>query len=250
MMNTLKGRVSNDLDDLVHRTDSPFTTTVNSFLLPQKFRMPQIESYDGAKDPLDHLETFKTLMHLQGVADEIMCRDFPPTLKGPARIWFSRLTPNSIRTFKELSTQFTLHFIGGHRYKKSTACLMSIKQREDKMLRSYIAHFNKEAFSIDEVDNKILVTTFTNGLHKGKFLFSLYKNDPKTMLNVFYRVTKYMNAEDALLAHEERPKKRERQEDMQQDKGRKMVRMGERRHDRHSKPSTSTSFTPLTTPIN
>ena len=149
MMNTLKGRVSNDLDDLVHRTDSPFTTTVNSFLLPQKFRMPQIESYDGAKDPLDHLETFKTLMHLQGVADEIMCRDFPPTLKGPVRIWFSRLTPNSISTFKELSTQFTLHFIGGHRYKKSTACLMSIKQREDKMLRSYIAHFNKEAFSID-----------------------------------------------------------------------------------------------------
>ena len=64
MMNTLKGRVSNDLDDLVNRTDSLFTTSVNSFPLPQKFRMPQIESYDGFKDPLDHLETFKTLMHL------------------------------------------------------------------------------------------------------------------------------------------------------------------------------------------
>ena len=86
MMNALKGRVSNDLDDLVHRTNSSFTTSVNSFLLPQKFRMLQIESYDEAKDPLDHLETFKTLMHLQGVADEIMCRAFPTTLKGPARI--------------------------------------------------------------------------------------------------------------------------------------------------------------------
>ena len=40
MMNALKGRVSNDLDDLVNRTDSPFTTSVNSFPLPQKFRMP------------------------------------------------------------------------------------------------------------------------------------------------------------------------------------------------------------------
>ena len=64
MMNTLRGRVSSDLDNLVHRTDSPFTTSVNSFPLPQKFRMLQIESYDGAKDPLDHLESFKTLMHL------------------------------------------------------------------------------------------------------------------------------------------------------------------------------------------
>ena len=34
MMNALKGRVSNDLDDLVNITDSPFTTSVNSFLLP------------------------------------------------------------------------------------------------------------------------------------------------------------------------------------------------------------------------
>ena len=65
MMNALKGRVSSDLDDLVHRTDSPFTISINSFPLPQKFRMPQIESYDEAKDPLDHLKTFKTLMHLK-----------------------------------------------------------------------------------------------------------------------------------------------------------------------------------------
>ena len=103
MMNALKGRVSNNLGDLVNCTDSPFTATVNSFPLPHKFRMPQIDSYDGVKDPLDHLETFKTLMHLQGVVDEIMCRAFPTTLKGAARIWFNQLTPNSISTFKELS---------------------------------------------------------------------------------------------------------------------------------------------------
>ena len=39
-----------------------------------------------------------------------------------------------------------------------------------------------------------------NELWKGKFLFSLYKNNPKTMSDVLYRATKYMNAEDALLA--------------------------------------------------
>ena len=74
--------------------------------------MPQIESYDGAKDPLDHLESFKTLMHLQEVAAEIMCRAFPTTLKGLARIWFSRLTPNSISTFKDLSAS-SLHTLSG-----------------------------------------------------------------------------------------------------------------------------------------
>ena len=127
------------------------------------------------------------------MADEIICRTFPTTLKGPARIWFSRLTSNSISTFNALIAQFASHFIRGHKYKKSTACLMSIKQREDETLRSCIARFNKEALLINEADDKILVAAFTNGLRKGKFLFSLYKNDPKTMSDVLYRATKYMN---------------------------------------------------------
>ena len=169
-------------------------------------------------------------------------------LKGAVRIWFSRLTPNSVSIFKELSAQFTAHFIGGHRYKKSTACLMSIKQREDEMLRSYISRFNKEAFLIDEADDKIIVAAFMNGLRKGKFLFSLYKNDPKTMSEVLYRATKYMNAEDALSAREEKPRKRERQDDIRQDQGRKKARTGDRWDERRPKPPGGrfTSFTPLT----
>ena len=104
---------------------------------------------------------------------------------------------------------------------------------------------------IDEADDKILVVAFTNGLKKGKFLFSLYKNDPKTMSEVLYRATKYMNAEDALLAREERPRKRERQKDIRQDQGRKKARTGDRTDERHPKPlgGRFTSFTPLTAPI-
>ena len=41
---------------------------------------------------------------------------------------------------------------------------MSIRQQEDETLRFYISRFNKEALSIDEADDKILVAAFTNGL--------------------------------------------------------------------------------------
>ena len=76
---------------------------------------------------------------------------------------------------------------------------MNIMQREDKTLRSYITRFNKEALSIDKTNNKILMATFINGLQKGKFLFSLHKNNLKTMLDVLCRAIMYMKAEDALL---------------------------------------------------
>ena len=100
MMNAMRGQMSSNSDELVHRIDSPFTVWVSSCPLPAKFRMPQVETYDGMKDPLDHLESFKTLIHLQCVPNEIMCRAFPTTLKAPSRVWFSKITPNSISNFK------------------------------------------------------------------------------------------------------------------------------------------------------
>ena len=71
------------------------------------------------------------------------------------------------------------------------------------------------------------------------------------MSDVLYRATKYMNAEDALLAREEKPKKRERQEEAWQDRGRKMARTRDKREDRRSRPPTRrfTNFTPLNSPI-
>ena len=59
----------NPIEDLVHRTDSPFTASINGHLLPPKFKMPSLDSYDGTHDSFDHIATFKTTMHLQGVLD-------------------------------------------------------------------------------------------------------------------------------------------------------------------------------------
>ena len=63
-ISALRGRVSTNLDELVQQTDSLFIAQVTSFPLPAKFQMPQVKAYDGSRDSLDHLESFKTLMHL------------------------------------------------------------------------------------------------------------------------------------------------------------------------------------------
>ena len=80
-----------------------------------------------------------------------------------------------------------------------------------------MTHLNKEALLIYED------AAFTNGLQSGEFLFSIYKNDPKTVIDMLYKATRYMNAEDAKIARGGKPKKRERQEDHCHDRGRKLV---------------------------
>ena len=120
-------RRTNHVDDLIHRTDSPFITSINSHPLPSKFKMPSLDSYDGTRDPCDHIATFKTIMHLQGVPNEIMCKAFPTTLKGPTQVWFSKIPPNTVSFFEELNKLFVNNFIGGQKHKCFSSSLLTIK---------------------------------------------------------------------------------------------------------------------------
>ena len=60
VMNEMKENIrrTNHVDDLVHRTDSPFIASINNHPLPSKFKMPSLDSYDGKRDSCDHIATF------------------------------------------------------------------------------------------------------------------------------------------------------------------------------------------------
>ena len=95
-----RGRAPDTMDTLVQQTESLFTAEVLHFPLPAKFRMPQVEAFDGVKDPIDHLNTYKNQMELHGYQDPVRCRAFSITLKGPALAWFNRLPPSSISLWR------------------------------------------------------------------------------------------------------------------------------------------------------
>ena len=59
MKEVVKGRAPDSMDTLVQQTESLFTPEVLHSPLPTKFRMPQIEAFDGTKNPIDHLNIYK-----------------------------------------------------------------------------------------------------------------------------------------------------------------------------------------------
>ena len=205
-------RRANLVDDLVHRTDSPFMASINSHPLPSKFKMPSLDSYDGTCNPFDRIATFKTTMHLQGVLDEIMCRAFPTTLKGPARVWFSKIPLNTVSSFKELIKLFVNNFIKGQRHKCCLSSLLTIERGENESLRSFITRFNREALTADEMDDKLLSAAFHNGVNSDLFIHKLYEQEPQTMSELVHLAQNFMNAEDAIIA-----KKRKRVERIEVD---------------------------------
>ena len=100
LRNAIKGKTDQSLDRIVRKTDSPFTVAIQECPVPSKFCLPQLEPFDELRDPLDHLNTFKTTLGLQQPRDEILCHSFPTTLKGATREWFTKLPTSSINNFE------------------------------------------------------------------------------------------------------------------------------------------------------
>ena len=189
-----------NLDGMLKQIDSPFIASVLECPLPPKFRLSQLEFYDGTKDPLDYIGAFKTILNLQQTPNEVICRSFPVTLKGAARVCFSKLPASSILNFEQLSDSFVRHFIGGQRHKRPTSNLLTVRQQERESLRDYVKRFNKAVLEIDKVDDKVIISTFQARLNNPDLIFSLGKTPPTFMMDLLFKAQKYMNREVALTA--------------------------------------------------
>ena len=189
----------------MQQTESPFNTEVLHFPLPAKFRMPLIEAFDGAKDPVDHLNTYKNQMELHGYQEPVRCKAFAIMLKGPTLAWFNRLPPSSISSFRELSIAFVSHFIGARTYRKPSYHLLAIKQSPQESLRSYVQRFNAEYLKVDIPDEKFAITAFIArlGVHSKDLMFSISKNPHANMVEVLAKAEKYINGEEALVSKKE-----------------------------------------------
>ena len=190
------------MDALVQEMKSSFMAEVLHFPLPTKFRMQQIKAFDGMKDPINHLNTYKNQMELHGYQDPVRCRVFAIMLKGSALAWFNRLPLALVLSFKELSIAFVSHFIGTQTYRKLSYHLLIVKQGLEENMRSYIQRFNSESLKVDIPDEKFSITAFIVGLgiQSKDLMFSISKNPQASMAEVLAKAEKYINGEEALMS--------------------------------------------------
>ncbi|GFY97870.1 hypothetical protein Acr_12g0004110 [Actinidia rufa] len=61
------------VDALIRQTEPPFTERLLRAIVSSRFKLPtQLRIYKGKTDPMDHLDSYKSLMSLQGCSDEVM----------------------------------------------------------------------------------------------------------------------------------------------------------------------------------
>lgn len=72
--------------------------------------MSQLDPYNRTTDSLDHLESYKSLMHVQWVTDALLYIAFLAMLHKVAQVLYSHLKPRAIDSFEQLEKKFMAHF--------------------------------------------------------------------------------------------------------------------------------------------
>ncbi|GFZ16176.1 hypothetical protein Acr_25g0005850 [Actinidia rufa] len=166
------------VDTLVRQMDPPFTERVLGARISSKFKLPtQLGIYEGKTDPMDHLDSYKRLMSLQGCSDEVMCKAFSATLKGPAR-----------NRQKNASHLFTIH------------------QKETESLKDFVKRFNQATLEVEDPSDKVIIMAMMEGLRPGPLFDSLSKNVPETLSTLQSKADKYIAAEELAEAKRRRPR--------------------------------------------
>ncbi|RWV78476.1 hypothetical protein GW17_00060556, partial [Ensete ventricosum] len=128
------------------------------------FRLPALEPYDGSTDPTEHVAAFKAQMALYDTFDTLMCRTFPTTLRGPARMRYSRMKPSSISSFDQFVKEFELNFIASSCPRSTVASLLGLNQGNDKPLTQFVSRFSVEVRKMPDIHPTMAIQAFLIGL--------------------------------------------------------------------------------------
>ncbi|XP_057485073.1 uncharacterized protein LOC130771473 [Actinidia eriantha] len=185
------------VDTLIRQTEPPFTERILRAWISSKFKLPaQLGIYEGKTDPMDHLDSYKSLMSLQGCSDEVMCKAFSFTLKGPPRSWFRKLSPGTIDSFGDLSRLFVANFMSCRNRQKNASHLFTVHQKETESLKDFVKRFNQATLEVEDPSDKVIIMAMMEGLRPGPLFDSLSKNVPETLSALQSKADKYIAAEE------------------------------------------------------
>ena len=133
--------------------------------------------YEGKTDLMDHLDSYKNLMMLQGNSNKVMCKAFSATLKGPTKSWFRKLSPKTSDSFRDLNRLFVANFMSCKVRQKNSSHLFTIHHKDGESLKDYVRRFNQAVLEVEDPSDKVVVMEMMEGSSsKPTFWFSFKKH--------------------------------------------------------------------------
>ncbi|XP_077219398.1 uncharacterized protein LOC143853497 [Tasmannia lanceolata] len=130
--------------------------------LPPRFKVPDMDKYDGTGCPRSHLMSVLPLLQQHGLSPEQVALLFPRSLIGVAKKWFLSLKSEEIRTLEDIANRFVEQFSMEEGINVTKRDLKALKQGHNETFTSFIRRWRRKAVQMthrlpDEEQIKIVV---------------------------------------------------------------------------------------------
>ncbi|KAK2433879.1 hypothetical protein QL285_019087 [Trifolium repens] len=165
--------------------------------VPPNFKIPQLPSFDGKTDPLEHLMAVGTQTAILGAEEHLKCKLLSSTFKDAALRWYMNLPKNSITGYQDFHRKLIHQFSGSKHIQVTATNMFSLRQRSSESLREYLARFSEATIKVSNPNQEMFVAAFHNGLRAGHFNESLAQKPAETMQEVMKRAECYIKGEES-----------------------------------------------------
>ena len=113
--------------------------------LPEKFKMPDMEKFDGTGRPKSHLRLYASVLQPLGLQAEHFAMLFPRTLTGSALDWYLTVEPSVIRDWDSLHRAFVEQYVYNESLDITLRDLETTRQEPRETLAAYVTRWRAKA---------------------------------------------------------------------------------------------------------
>ncbi|KAF5931962.1 hypothetical protein HYC85_028133 [Camellia sinensis] len=113
--------------------------------LPDSFKMPQIDRFDGSRDPMVHLRLFSDILWLMGLTQPQKLSLFGRTLSGVAAIWYAKLEDEVKRSWDEMAEAFVAQYSYNTQIEITTRDLETTRQEPKETFSDFVTRWRAKA---------------------------------------------------------------------------------------------------------
>ncbi|KAL7202071.1 hypothetical protein ACSBR1_033698 [Camellia fascicularis] len=122
--------------------------TDTAVMLPDRFKMPHIDRFDGSEDPMVHLSLFSDVLRSMGLTRLQKLSLFGRTLSGIAAIWYAKLEDSVKRSWEEMAEAFVAQYSYNTQIEITTRDLEMTRQEPKEGFSDFVTRWRAKASSM------------------------------------------------------------------------------------------------------
>ncbi|KAF5932034.1 hypothetical protein HYC85_028205 [Camellia sinensis] len=114
-------------------------------ILPDRFKMPQIDRFDGSGDPMVHLRLFSDILRPMGLTRPQKLSLFSRTLSGVAATWYAKLEDEVKKNWDEMAEAFVAQYSYNTQIEITTRDLETTRQEPKEAFSDFVTRWRAKA---------------------------------------------------------------------------------------------------------